>query len=191
MSYAVLLAGYPQLALRGARKQIRSSTSGDLADFSAEDWDTDLAPEVIRQLRTLGGPLELASAAESKPLQILPDDVGKEILTNGQYILPFVLRSAGSLLILAYETTRPYNDQGHLWEFLRHCRNAAAHNGRFQLDAGEPRREAKWKSLQFHEGMHGTPLFGGPSGAGLLGPADPIRLLWDIEQAYPAMSIPA
>jgi hypothetical protein len=37
--------------------------------------------------------------------------------------------------------------------------------------------------------MHDTPLMKDEAGAGLLSPGDPIRLLWDIEQAYPAMRL--
>jgi hypothetical protein len=38
-----------------------------------------------------------------------------------------------------------------------------------------------------HQELHGTPLFDSLEEPGLLAPGDAIRLLWDIEQAYPDM----
>lgn len=106
--------------------------------------------------------------------------------------------SAGSLLILAYEMTKQFHDKGPLWEFLRHCRNAAAHNGLFTFHSGEPKRQARWRQFEIQAGMEGSalidPLEGrslmSPASVGLLGPGDPILLLWDIEQAYPNLTMP-
>lgn len=99
------------------------------------------------------------------------------------------MRTAGSLLIVAYESTAAYRDRGPLWEFLRHCRNAGAHNGRFHLDRDEPRRPVRWASFNVTKSLHGTPLFHSQMDPGLIGPGDAIRLLWDIEQAYPEMHV--
>ncbi len=35
--------------------------------------------------------------------------------------------------------------------------------------------------------LQGTPLFKGLDGVGFLKPADPVLLMWDIEQAYPTL----
>jgi len=35
--------------------------------------------------------------------------------------------------------------------------------------------------------MHGANLFGDADPPGILGPGDPIDLLWDIEQTYPGL----
>ena len=69
------------------------------------------------------------------------------------------MQAAGALLIVAYESTKQFHDRGELWEFLRHCRNAAAHNGRFHFRRNEPRYEAKWSSLDVTKPLQGTPLF--------------------------------
>jgi hypothetical protein len=90
--------------------------------------------------------------------------------------------SAGSLLIAAYEVTKNMSDRGPVWEFFRHCRNAAAHGGRFNFTAQEPSRPAAWKTIHVDSTLQGTPLFDLPGVQGLLGLGDPILLLWDIER---------
>jgi hypothetical protein len=111
------------------------------------------------------------------------------LLNNGPYLAGFIMRSAGSLLILAHEFSKgkSWHDQGLLWEFLRHCRHAAAHGGFFTLIGKEPCHPAVWGHFQIERTLQGTPLFKDGKARGLLSPGDPIRLLWDIEQAYPGM----
>jgi hypothetical protein len=89
-----------------------------------------------------------------------------------------------SLLIAAYAVTEPFHNYDPLWEFLKHCRNAAAHGGKFNLLHGEPRRNAVWGRFQIEPSMQGTPLVWNPGSNGLLSPGDPLKLLWDIEQSY-------
>jgi hypothetical protein len=97
--------------------------------------------------------------------------------------------TAGSLLVLAHELCReePFNDRGPLWEFLRHCRNGIAHGGHFRFTAREPARSAQWRAARIDRGLQGRPVFRSKGATGLLEPGDPIRLLWDIEQSYPAI----
>ncbi len=113
---------------------------------------------------------------------------------EARYLGDHVLRHAEHLLILAWETTEEFRDTGPLWEFLRHCRNASAHGGSFNLKYDEPRRPAEWGPFQITQELHGSRLFAsrdesGVITQGLLHPGDPIRLLWDIEQAYPKMKV--
>jgi hypothetical protein len=70
-----------------------------------------------------------------------------------------------------------------IWEFLRHCRNAAAHKGRFNLVRGEPRRLATWRSKTTAPGLNGTLLFTDGKLPGFLGPGDVLYLLSDLEKA--------
>jgi hypothetical protein len=139
-------------------------------------------------------PLALKSEFQGNSIKVGADEIASELVidpssirTFTSYTLTFTLRAAASVLILAYELTTQDHDDGPLWEFLRHCRNAAAHNGLFYFTKGEPRRLAKWGKFNVEVGMQGTPLFGNKDTPGLLGPGDPIRLLWDIEQTYPSM----
>jgi hypothetical protein len=50
---------------------------------------------------------------------------------------------------------------------------------------GEPRRTAEWRGVSISSSLDGHWLLVPSDGQdGLLGPADPIHLLWDIEQQY-------
>lgn len=117
------------------------------------------------------------------------DELGRELVANLTYLSSALMRSAGSLLILAHEISKdePWHDQGPLWEFLRHSRNAAAHGGSFTLLHKEPKRIAQWGRFEITPGLNKTALFSSADGPGLISPGDSIRLLWDIEQAYPQM----
>ncbi len=139
-------------------------------------------------------PLALKSEFQGNSIKIDADEIASVLVTDPNQIRTFTaplvglhIRAAASVIILAYETTAQYHDNGPLWEFLCHCRNAAAHNGLFHFYKGEPRLMAKWGTLNIQATMQGMPLFGSTITAGLLSPGDPILLLRDIEQAYPSM----
>jgi hypothetical protein len=93
------------------------------------------------------------------------------------------------VLVMAHEISKdkPWHNHDPLWEFLRHCRNAVAHGGYFHFKNNEPRRPAFWGSFILSPASNRAPLF--KKDGGILSPGDPIRLLWDIEQAYPEMSV--
>lgn len=136
------------------------------------------------------GPLELKSEFMDNHINYEIDNIANEILYNGPYLLKFLSYSAGILLILAHEFNKDkkWHDNGPLWEFLRHCRNAAAHGGLFTFKSQEPKRLAEWGHFRIERTLQGTLLFKDDKGCGLLSPGDPIRLLWDIEQSYPTMT---
>lgn len=95
--------------------------------------------------------------------------------------------SAGSLLILAWESVKQRSDRGLIWEFFRHCRNAAAHNGRFTFTPNEPSRPGAWRNLSVDYSSEGKLLFPGPIRAPaegfMLMPGDVLYLLLDIENS--------
>lgn len=130
-------------------------------------------------IQKLLGPLELAVAEEPKRLCIPIDEVAKEFFNNHSYLLEYQVRAALNALVMAHEVTKgkPYRDRGERWEFLRHCRNAAAHNGRFFFKNGEPCYPAKWRDIQVVSSMRGEPLLSQPDGKGYLKLGDPIALL--------------
>ena len=188
--YTTLVVGFKELALRGVAGP---------PDFDElvrriprmKDVPVELVAtaDIVRdRLRKLGGPLELKSEFGNDRLEIEVDEIAKEVVANFTYLSSVVMKSAGSLLILAHEISKdePWHDQGELWEFLRHCRNAAAHGGHFNFLHGEPRRLARWGTLEISAALQGTALFKDEKG-GFLSPGDPIRLLYDIERAYPQM----
>ena len=173
MNYLVLLFGFKEFAVRG--------TIGP-RDISPNALEKDLAKIL--------GPLELRCEFQKEHIIADADEIAQEIANNSNYVASSLLHSAGVLLILAHEISkdRSYHAKGPLWEFLRHCRNAAAHQGAFNLVNGEPRRLAEWRGFRIDASLNRTPLFKNEKGVGFISPGDPIGLLWDIEQAYPNMS---
>jgi len=195
MNYNLQLFGFKEMAVRGIIGGRIHTTASILENIrSAGFTATEACPtmeSVCEQISELLGPLKLRCGFQNELIEIDPDEVAIEIGQNAIYLVSFLMRSAGSLLILAHEACKdqPYHNQEPLWEFLRHCRNAAAHGGNFNLINGEPRREAEWRGLRIEVNLHSTSLFKHESSNGFLLPGDPIALLWDIEQAYPSMRV--
>ena len=100
---------------------------------------------------------------------------------NNDPVEYFNRMSTSSLLISAWELTNNRNKRHELWQFLKHCRNAAAHAGTFHFKPGEPKRPAKWRTLEIKASLQGKPLFSAPMKDGFIGPGDVIYLLADIE----------
>lgn len=179
--YVAQLAGFKELAVRGI--------------VGAEPLDSMVTRstalrgnrEATERLRKAAGPLDLRCECNGQHIRVDVDEISRELAGNFGYLASWVMRSAGILLIVAHEISRPWRDAGPLWEFLRHCRNAAAHGGKFNFAKGEPRRPAIWVGIAVNAALQGTSLFKDDAGAGLLSPGDPVRLLWDIEQACPQM----
>ena len=182
MLYLVQIAGFKELALRGL-KGVSFEVQLNVEDSEAA------GPDVHAFVEKLRGPLQLRSEFDGERITVPIDDLAAELVNESHYLLSWMVRASGSLLVLAHEVTKNalYRDSGPLWEFLRHCRNAASHGGQFNLLHGEPRRVAEWGPFEILASLHGTGLMKDASGEGLLSPGDPIRLLWDIEQAYPDM----
>ena len=187
--YAAQLVGFKELAVRGVlgRPDIEQTIRNVTGLPRKESVDAANAAENLAKIL---GPLELRSSVFPMPLVVSVDDIANELASNLRSFFSYVLLSAGNVLILAHELCKDKAayDTGPLWEFLRHCRNAAAHGGKFHFLHGEPKRPATWRTLEITRGLQGSALFQGHDGMGFLGPADPIRLLWDIEQAYPTLA---
>ncbi len=144
--------------------------------------------EIETNIKTLSGPLELKSEFQDNHIPVEREFLAKEFADNFRYLLEFNVKAGGILLVLAYEMTHSFHDHSPLWEFLRHCRNAVAHNG-FNFRNGEPKYLAEWGKFHLTSSMQGLQLFKAPPTAGLLSLGDPLRLLWDIEQAFPGIKI--
>jgi hypothetical protein len=84
----------------------------------------------------------------------------------------------------AYEAVKELNDHSPEFEFLRHLRNAASHGNVISLASIEPRRPAHWRGQGFDHRVKGNsnPLNGKLCFGYLIGPADLLWLLWDIEK---------
>ena len=191
MNYVIQLAGWKELAARafaGASDVKHLFNKQTRPQPLSKKEQTSIA-EMSSNLCKLLGPLELRSEYGDNHISVDIDALARELVSNHSYLISFHMLAAGSVLILAHEICqdKPYHDEGALWEFLRHCRNAAAHGGIFAFQGCEPRHDAAWGRYIIKRPLQGTLLFKDVDGVGLLSPGDPIRLLWDIEQAYPAM----
>jgi hypothetical protein len=192
-NYALQFAGFKELAVRATLHQLAKMPGGANGLAYALAFQPEagkLRPDIKAQLEKLGGPLELRSDVQNCPVIIEIDDIGSEVLSQGRYLLGHLRNVAGwSLLIVAHEISRarPWHSPDPLWEFLRHCRHAAAHGGTFAFRTREPRFPAKWGGLEITRAREGSPVLASDDAPGLLWPGDLVRLLWDIEQAYPQM----
>jgi hypothetical protein len=200
MNYLILLVGFKDLAVRGAISEL-GKFSKPPAEFDIDaiikdffkNITADISGEKLEDL-TLGIdsiliPLALKCESQSNHIEFEVSDLARELIYNGPYLINFLLESAGSLIILAHEISKdkPWHNKEPYWEFLRHCRHAAAHGSLFNFYGDEPKNLAEWGPFCLERSLNGTPLFKNINGIGLLSPGDPVRLLWDIEQAYPDM----
>src|SRR5262245_37266054 len=106
-----LIIGY-SLQWLGLKELIIRAALG-ARDVSQEAVAKGLQPELLLKLT---GPLEMRSEFNGDRIGVDADAIARELLDEGLYLLPFLLRISGSLLILAYETTKdePYKDTGPL-----------------------------------------------------------------------------
>jgi hypothetical protein len=184
MHYCLALWGIVESGKRGFLDQIGFDYENMILDEMKKFRMLDESREAYSKLLV---PLTLNSTVGKDQLTVLQSVVLAEFLMNHNYLLTFLPLFAGHLLTLAHEvcTERDPQNNDPIREFLRHSRNAASHGGKFSFTAQEPRRDASWGNLTILKSMQGTPLFKQSNIPGLLGLADPIYLLWDIEQAYP------
>lgn len=130
------------------------------------------------------GPLDLRVRGDQETLSIPAEHIADELTHNLSYLLPVYVQSAQSILAGAHEAMRHICYTSKTVEFLRHARNAAAHNGCWHLVNGEPRRPAEWRGLVLSASDHGYALLKLFDRPGSLELGDPVALLWDIEQEH-------
>lgn len=188
--YTIAIHGLKELAFRGILDIEHEVTGSPTVDQVLGSITTG-NEELDDGLRKLREPLSLLVACDGSRITGTIGLTAREVAENHDTILPALLPALGSILTLAYEIIKEQLTEGQRLEpvpqFLRHVRNAVAHNGRFDIRSPLS-RPAVWCSFVLHESMDGDRLFKDAAGDGLFGPGDPIRLLWDIEQAYPNLT---
>jgi len=140
-------------------------------------------PEDDPNLQLLG-PLTLRVQGDIRSLEISLEEVTDELVGNLDYLLPIYVQAAQTILSNAHEALKHVGHKSKAVEFLRHARNAAAHNGRWHFLNGEPRYPAEWRGIKLSAADYGLPLLKLLSEPGTLELGDPVALLWDIEQEY-------
>jgi hypothetical protein len=184
ISYLIHLHAIKEIAALGALGPIRTWNL-DAIEGSSEE-------KLILQksINSLLGPISLGVTDDQNRVEISVYDLAKEFVNNHAYLIGHQVQAALNTLVMAHEVTKgkPYRDTAENWEFLRHCRNAAAHNGRWYFRNGEPRHPAKWRGIELIPKMHDEPLLLREDGTGYLKLGDPIALLWEIERDTSSIS---
>ncbi len=185
MSYLMQLHSIKELAALGA---LGTKRRWDLGHLSQTEPKLDALKSAAAKLL---GPLELLVTGDDARLSVPVEFVAQEFLENHQHLILYQIQAALNVLVMAHEVTKnkEYRSIDEKWEFLRHCRNAAAHNGRWHFLNGEPRNPASWRQITLSPTLHDCPLLIGQDGIGSLRIGDPVALLWDIEQDSPAMRL--
>lgn len=187
MSYLIQIAGIKELIVHGS-----ACAQEDHPLHLCATKERKMAMNSSKDMSSLLGPLVLRSEFQNSPIVVEIDELAGELMENGLYIFPSYVQASGALLVLAHEMTKSQQcrqDKSPLSEFLRHCRNAAVHDGLFNFGSTGPREPASWNEIVLGPDHNKTPIFNDQNGVGLLSPGDSIRLLYDVEQTYPDLHV--
>ena len=197
VAYGAQVHGFLDLVARGLREEYKRLKATHRDHVSEDEiienlcagMADDRAEQTRAVLKSEAGALlgvQRLGTQDGTGIKVNTRKLAHEVfLDHRRPLTAFAAMSAGSLLILAWESTLTEHSQDPLWEFLRHCRNACAHReGSFNFLYGEPRRPASWRSLNIDSDLQGTPLFWDRERRGLIGPGDALYLLADIESKF-------
>ncbi len=183
--YLCQVHGFNEIASRGVRRQVDQLDGPGIDDMLAAIPDQRTREAMGRIAH--GGVTELLAepGLHSEVSDRILVDIGAlsdAIYQEHKPALSVLNRlSAGSLLVLAWETTLDLHTTHPVWQFLRHCRNAAAHNGMFTFRPHEPKHPATWRTKTVTRALEGTLLFNDGVQPGFLGPGDALHLLTDLD----------
>jgi len=183
--YLCQVHGFNEIASRGVRRQMDQLDASGIDEMLVAVPDERTREAMTRIAR--GGVTELLAepGLHSETGERIFVDIGA--LSDAIYqehkpaLMVLNRLSAGSLLVLAWETTAALHTKHPAWEFLRHCRNAAAHNSLFTLRPHEPKHPASWRTKTITRALEGAPLFHDGTQPGFLGPGDTLHLLADLD----------
>lgn len=191
LNYLILIHGYLDVASRVMIRQTRVTLTWDSPVPPILPAGSPISPQIIETFYS--HPANRMATRQAMAPQLLATNRPKVTLDtdmlSDEYEMSYVglqdwmMRSAGVLLVTAWESTNDMSTKSPIWEFLRHCRNAVAHDGTITLTNREPRRPAEWNGIAITKASQGTPLFAHGFTKGLLWPGDLLYLLWDLEQS--------
>ena len=115
---------------------------------------------------------------------IRPCEVHEQVVKGHISQGRFLKSCCAMLANTAYESVKEKNDHSPEFEFFRHVRHASSHGNRFQFHPKEPARPAEWRGVKIDHLRKGTdnPLHNVECFGNIIGAADIIDLLWDIEK---------
>lgn len=194
--------GVIDIMSRGMREIFERATGGSpqykaaiIARFTAEQSAAAPGVKAILEGGVTGqlGKLSIGSAVHPK-VEVDLVLLAQELLNN--FAATLTSQAAHrSLLVVAFEMLKPEAveprpkvrpDLGPVMEFLRHCRNGAAHNGIIEFRGKEPLYTAEWQGLPITATDAGRPLFNnGMGNNGVIYSGDVIHLLSDIDATIP------
>lgn len=188
ISFFTVLHGFKEFCALGGVKKLGLEVGGLLPGKNWPDMKNmppesqSVFNEAIKIFERLRGPIDLKITGDVQRLNVPLETISVEMVDNWNYLIDYQIRAASMVLAMGYHEIQYSKTLGTKKEFLFHCRNAVAHNGRFDFRNGV-KREAEWREIEIDEAMKGRPLFVTPKTPdGLLNIGDPIALLWDIEQ---------
>jgi hypothetical protein len=186
--YLCAMQGFKEIASRGAQLQMSRLDPADM-NQAIDRIDDERTRVALRNIVEGGLTGLLAdSALHARAGERVKVDISQlslDVFAEHRPAVNFLNQfGAGSLLITAAEMAKERRTKEPDWEFLRHCRNAAAHNGHFHFGPDEPRLPAVWRGLEIDRLLQGSPLFNSISDPGFLGPGDTLHLLSDLEAKY-------
>jgi len=190
VNYLILIHGYLDNASRVTIGRTREELSEHSPVPPTLTAGTPISAEYVdefyshpaNRVTTRRATIPQLAATDGRKFDLDFDQLRDEYDISSTVLGQWMMRSAGVLFVTAWETTRALSTKSPEWEFLRHCRNAIAHDGAISLKNGEPRLPAEWNGIEITPASHGTTLFGNAKTPGLLWPGDPLYLLWDLEQ---------
>ncbi len=192
VGYLAQLHGLIELCSRSISRQLERVPEPTRSRFDSAAPVTNAA-EALKRIAAGGrtgllGDQKLASRTSS-PLEVDIQRLSDALVADYPTVLEHLNEvAAGGVLIVAWAITERFYSTTPVWEFLRHCRNAAAHRGHFHFLKSEPRRPARWRDLEVTGELQGVRLLRNPHEPGFLSPGDVIYLLADIEVSYPEIN---
>jgi hypothetical protein len=192
LNYIISMHGIIELASRGFVNLLHGKSEYEVhAILSGTKLSVQNKMKFMQNRSTtpLLGDLQLACSFQKDAIKIDVNEIANEVVKEFNYLSPYIIRAGEMLLISAYESTKQFKSNDTIWEFFRHCRNAAAHNGKFKFRKNQPSNLAEWNNFKITNELEGTYLFYTPNNNGMLKVGDPLDLLWDIEQKYPKINL--
>jgi hypothetical protein len=170
-----------------------------------------------KHMRTLGFPMEVekqifestsftpmifvpgfTTKDKARTYQMEPNESSKQFVNQTGGLTKTNLILTYMTIVSAWEKILPLNlTDSDVYQFFRHIRNAAAHNGKFQFDkkvihqrSGELKKSAKWRTFEIKSSLQGVSLIVEDKNDqnNFWDQGDLVEFLLDFENHYPSVN---